>query len=131
MSRPLLATIIALNVLAFVALGVTLRYLADAPRPAQYGFGAAVLLLLAAVAGLSATALVTNTRRPRGLDPDSLQGAPPPGMPERRQGLGRRATDVARVTRAVEAVGSRPDWAQQRLDEANALDLDPPHRGEE
>jgi len=133
-SRPLLAAIIAFNVLAFVALGVTLRYLADAPRPAQYGFGAAVLLLLAAVAGLSATALVTNTRRPRGLDPDALQGAPPAGQAERRQGLGRRATDVgaadvARIIQAVEAVGSRPQWAQERLDEMNALDLEPPEGG--
>lgn len=117
MSRPLLASIIAFNALAFIALGITLRYLADSPRPAQYGFSASALLLLVSVAGLSATALVTNTRRP-----------PPAGMPERRQGLGRRATDVgaadvARVIAAVEAVG-RPQWAEERLREANALDLE-------
>jgi len=88
---------------------------ADTPRPALYLLNAANLLQIVALMAAAALLLTTNTRRPRGLDPDH-----PPVSPsdratldafslstddlvdhERRRispetaRLGRRATDVS------------------------------------
>src|SRR5262245_15925350 len=122
MSRPLLAMIVALNLVAFVALGLTLRYLADAPRPAQYGFGASMLMLLGAVAGLSAIGLVTNTR------PEARLAGPPGGV-ERRNSehpFGRRAIDreVQSLYDTIAQTQPGPGLAA-KLKAANALDLEP------
>jgi hypothetical protein len=98
MRRSLLILIIALNALAFVALGVGMVFVADAPRPSFYFLVGALAGLLFSVAGLSCIVLISTVRRPRGLplDPDAtMVHIPPPGVPERRsEGAGRRVTDV-------------------------------------
>lgn len=83
---------------------------ADAPRPALYLLNVANLLQIVALMAAAALLLTTNTRRPRGVDPDR-----PPVSPadratldafslstddlvdheRRRIPLGRRATDVS------------------------------------
>ena len=126
MRRVLLLPIALLNALAFVALAVLLLYGIDAPRASFGVIVVAGIVLAGVVAALSGLILVTNTRRPRGIDPD--EAPPPPGIDERRQAhVGRRHTDVApndvrRVIAAVDAI--RPAWAQEHVDRGNLLDLE-------
>jgi hypothetical protein len=106
MRRSLLILIVTIVVLAFVAHAIGMVFVANAP----YALVFALDVLLLAVVGLSAVALISTVRRVRGLplDPDAVMvHMPPAGIPERRTTEpGRRVTDVgpADIVRIAHAI---------------------------
>lgn len=91
MTRSLLATVAALGLIWIVSLTALMFVIAGLASTAA--LIVAIVCQVAVVTIGSSLLLVTNVRRPAGIDPNAPD-APPGGMPERRESPGRRQTDV-------------------------------------